>query len=63
MFSRRPIREKCTKQNIELHVAFMDLTKAFDTMSREGLWRRLKKFGCTKKMKGYSKDVAVTDAV
>ena len=44
-------------------MAFMDLTKAFDTMSREGLWRRLKKFGCTKKMKGYSKDVAVTDAV
>ena len=29
-----------------LYAAFVDLTKAFDTVSREGLWKILAKLGC-----------------
>ena len=27
-------------------MTFVDLTKAFDTVSREGLWKIMSKFGC-----------------
>ena len=27
-------------------MTFVDLTKAFDTVSRDGLWKIMKKFGC-----------------
>ena len=46
IFVLRQIQEKCREQNMALHAAFMDLTKAFDTVSREGLWRILGKLGC-----------------
>ena len=29
-----------------LYLTFVDLTKAFDTVSREGLWNIMSKFGC-----------------
>ena len=45
IFILRQIQEKCREQNMALHAAFMDLTKAFDTVSREGLWRILGKLG------------------
>ena len=32
-----------------LYMTFVDLTKAFDTVSREGLWKVLTKFGCPTK--------------
>jgi hypothetical protein len=35
---------------MELYAVFIDFTKAFDTVSREGLWCVLKKFGCTDKV-------------
>ena len=38
VFVLRQIQEKCREQNMGLVVAFIDLTKAFDTVSREGLW-------------------------
>jgi len=50
VFSLRQIQEKCTEQNMELYAVFIDFTKAFDTVSREGLWCVLKKFGCTNKV-------------
>ena len=50
IFSLRQIQEKCMEQNMELYVVFIDFTKAFDTVSREGLWCVLKKFGCTDKV-------------
>ena len=50
VFSLRQIQEKCTEQNMELYAVFMDFTKAFDTVSREGLWSVLKRFGCTDKI-------------
>ena len=30
-----------------LHAAFVDLTKAFDAVSRDGLWKILARLGCT----------------
>ena len=50
IFSLRQIQEKCSEQNMELYIVFIDFTKAFDTVSREGLWSVLKKFGCTDKV-------------
>ena len=32
-----------------LYVVFIDFSKAFDTVSRQGLWYVLKKFGCPEK--------------
>ena len=32
-----------------LYVAFVDLTKAFDTVSRDGLWKILMHLGCPPK--------------
>ena len=49
IFVARQLQEKCREQNRPLYAAFIDLTKAFDTVNREGLWRLLKKFGCPKK--------------
>jgi exonuclease III len=50
VFSLRQIQEKCTEQNMELYMVFIDFTKAFDTVSREGLWSVLQKVGCTNKV-------------
>ena len=33
----RQIQEKCREQNMGLYAAFIDLTKAFDTVSHDGL--------------------------
>ncbi|XP_044874489.1 uncharacterized protein LOC123371222, partial [Mauremys mutica] len=46
IFAVRQLQEKCQEQNRELYTIFVDLTKAFDTVSREGLWRIMSKFGC-----------------
>uniref|UniRef100_K7EZ86 Reverse transcriptase domain-containing protein n=2 Tax=Pelodiscus sinensis TaxID=13735 RepID=K7EZ86_PELSI len=46
IFAARQLQEKCQEQNRELYTTFVDLTKAFDTVSREGLWRIMSKFGC-----------------
>ncbi len=39
VFILRQIQEKCREQNKALYVTFMDLTKAFDTVSGQGLWK------------------------
>ena len=46
IFSVRQIHEKCREQRRPLHIAFVDLTKAFDMVSREGLFAILQKLGC-----------------
>jgi hypothetical protein len=43
------MQEKCTQQNMPLYVVFVDFSRAFDTVSRVGLWQVLQKFGCTDK--------------
>ena len=37
IFTARQLQEKCQKQNVDPHMTFVDRTKAFDTVSREGL--------------------------
>ena len=34
---------------MDVYMTFVDLTKAFDTVSREGLWKIMAKFGCPTK--------------
>ena len=49
VFVLRQIQEKCREQNMGLYAAFIDLTKAFDTVSREGLWKIMHKLDCPPK--------------
>ena len=49
IFAARQVQEKCREQHMDLYTTFVDLTKAFDTVSREGLWRIMAKFGCPPK--------------
>ncbi|XP_063595337.1 uncharacterized protein LOC134772300 [Penaeus indicus] len=50
VFSLRQLQEKCREQQMPLYVAFIDLTKAFDLVSREGLFKILPKIGCPPKL-------------
>ena len=45
IFVLRQIQEKCREQNIGLYAVFVDLTKAFYTVSRDGLWKILARLG------------------
>ena len=47
IFTARQLQEKCQEQNVDLYMTFVDLTKAFDTVSRDGLWKIMAKFGCS----------------
>ena len=49
IFTTRQLQEKCQEQNMDLYMTFVDLTKAFDTVSHEGLWKIMAKFGCPAK--------------
>ena len=49
VFSLRQLQEKCREQNKGLYITFVDLTKAFDTVSRKGLWLIMKRLGCPQK--------------
>jgi len=46
IFVARLLQEKCREQSRDLYLAFIDLTKASDTVNREILWQILRKFGC-----------------
>jgi hypothetical protein len=50
IFTLRQIQEKCREQKTPLIVAFVDLNKAFDTVSREGLYSVLEHIGCPPKL-------------
>ena len=50
VFVLRQIQEKCREQNMGLSAAFIDLTIAFDTVSREGLWKIPARLGCPPKL-------------
>ena len=49
IFVQRQIQEKCREWNIGLYAAFVDFIKAFDTVSRDGLWKILVRPGCLPK--------------
>ncbi|KAK7102272.1 hypothetical protein V1264_020516 [Littorina saxatilis] len=44
--SLRQLQEKCREQRQPLYIAFIDLTKAFDLVSRVGLFKVLERIGC-----------------
>ncbi|XP_063598201.1 uncharacterized protein LOC134774734 [Penaeus indicus] len=46
IFCLRQVQEKCIEQNMPLYITFIDFSKAFDTVSRQGLWQVLQRFGC-----------------
>ena len=48
-FSARQMQEKCREQGRDLCLAFIDLTKAFDSVNREALWACLAWLGCPPK--------------
>ncbi|BHF78798.1 hypothetical protein SprV_0602191300 [Sparganum proliferum] len=46
IFAARQLQEKCQKMRTHLYSTFVDLTKAFDTVNREGLWKIMRKLAC-----------------
>nr|VZH97110.1 unnamed protein product [Spirometra erinaceieuropaei] len=46
IFAARQLQEKCQEMRTHLYSTFVDLTKAFDTVNREGLWKIMQKIGC-----------------
>ena len=49
IFTVRQLQEKSREQNKGLFITFVDLTKAFDTVNRDALWKIMSKFGCPDK--------------
>lgn len=45
IFIAHQLQEKCWEQNQSLYMAFIDLTKAFDSVNRQALWLILAKIG------------------
>ena len=50
IFSVRQLQEKCREQQQPLYLAFIDLTKAFDLVSRTGLFKLFEKINCPPKL-------------
>ena len=49
VFVARQLQEKSQEQNIGLYSTYVDLTKAFDMVSRDGIWRIMAKYSCPEK--------------
>ena len=49
VFAARQLMEKTREQHRNVYVAFIDLSKAFDSVDRELLWMILRKCGCTER--------------
>jgi len=49
IFLARQLQEKCLEQYKDLYLIFIDLTKAFDSLNRSGLWAVLSRVGCPDK--------------
>ncbi|CAI9717601.1 Hypothetical predicted protein [Octopus vulgaris] len=50
VFVSRLLLEKCREQQRDASFAFIDLTKALDTISRPLLWNVLQRYGCPPKL-------------
>jgi len=46
VFVAHLLQEKCREQHRPLYMAYIDLSKAFDTIDQAILWKTLSKFGC-----------------
>ena len=49
IFTARQVQEKCQEQNVDRYMIFVDLTRAFDTVSRWGRWKIMTKVCCPAK--------------
>ncbi|KAL6464878.1 hypothetical protein MHYP_G00271950 [Metynnis hypsauchen] len=49
IFTARLLQEKCREQHRDMFMAFVDLSKAFDTVNRDLLWDILLQIGCPNK--------------
>ena len=49
VFVTRVLQEQRQEQNKDFYITIVDLTKAFDTVSCEGLWKIMATFGCLDK--------------
>ena len=49
IFAARQLQAKCQQEYDDLFITFIDLTKACDTVCRDGLWLIMEKFGCPRK--------------
>ena len=50
VFILRQLQENCREQQMPLYIAFIDLTKAFDLVRRNGVFLILPKIGCPPKL-------------
>ena len=50
ILSARKLQEKCHEQQCDLYLVFIDLTKAFNSVSRQGLCTVLSKLSCPSKL-------------
>ena len=50
MFTARQLQEKCREQHKDLFMVFVDLSKAFDIVNRNFLWKILSRIGCPSKL-------------
>ncbi|XP_069976542.1 uncharacterized protein [Penaeus vannamei] len=57
VFSLRQLQEKCREQRQPLYIGFIDLTKAFDLVRRDGLFKILPKIGCPPRLLSIIKSV------
>ena len=55
IFSLRQLQESCREQGKPLYVAFIDLTKAFDLVNRDGRFKILAKISCPPTLLGIVK--------
>ena len=44
IFTARQLQDRCQEHNVDLYMTFVDLTKAFDTVSRDVLWKIMATF-------------------
>ena len=49
IFATRQLQKKYMEQHCDLFTTFVDLTNAFETVSRDGLWKKMSKFDCPHK--------------
>ena len=49
ILTARQLHQKCQEQRCDLHTTFVSLIKAFNTVSRDVLWKIVTKYGCPEK--------------